>query len=247
MEQLNIMKKMKASNFKMFISIVFYILICLLAYSKGVKSLSEIKLKGVSNGVQKKMEINGYYKKKGKNSMHESFLFYDDGTIVLNNRIPGDTCSYGGGWWPPGSFFNTDLYRWDFGADGVYEEKNDTIYANLYFENCFGFSDHFRIYFQTYLYKLKFVIINRVNIVWYEQHEIDNPIPEMINDTLQFIPAASELPPPYTRLKYKKQWLWENKKDWKNYKKCVKQLRKTRNMKDHGVLDHDSCDYFPSK
>jgi hypothetical protein len=196
------------------------------SYSKSAKSLSYIKFKGKDIGVNEKIENHGYYKGYGKNSIHESFIFYNDGTLVLNNRIPGDTTNYGGGIWPPGSYYNTNINRWDFGADGIYEIKGDTIYAHLYFENGFYFSKHFYFYFILYMYKLKFVIVNRDTLLWCGMQEIDSPNTIQFNDTLKFIPASTELPPPDTRLKLKKRWLWENKKEWKKYKKEWKNRRK---------------------
>lgn len=221
---------------KFFVGVFVYLIVsimllktipCTEAFSQSVKSLSDIKFKGRNMRINDKMESLGYYKAYGKNSIHESFIFYDDGTLVFNNRIPGDTIDYGGGWWPPGSYYNANIDRWDHGADGVFEIKGDTIYANLYFNNCFHLSKHINVYFELYLYKLKFAIIDRNTIVWCEMHDVDYPETEYVNDTLRFSPATTELPPPNTRLKLKKRWLWEKNEDWKNYKKEYK-ARKQR-------------------
>lgn len=202
------------------------------AFSKSAKSLSDIKFKGRDVGINRKIENYGYYKGLFKNSINVSFIFYDDGTLVLNSKIPGDTTCYSCGWWPMGAYYDEDIDRWDDGADGVYELRNDTIYANLYFENCFYLSQHIYFYFELYLYKLKFAVVDRNTIVWCERHNVDYPETTYVNDTLRFIPATTELPPPNTRLKLKKRWLWEKKEDWKNYKKEFKAKKKVnRNQK----------------
>ena len=169
-----------------------------------MKQNSDIKWTGENTGISEKMENMGYYKYP---SVGESYIFYDDGTLVLCHRIPGDTISYAYGPWPPGGYFDTDLNRWDIGATGLYRVEGDTIYANIYFRNCFHFSLRTRFYFSTELWKLKFRILNRTTIVLFEEHYIDKefPYPELRNDTLHFW-KASQLPPPNTEMK-KKKWL----------------------------------------
>ena len=148
----------------------------------------------------------GYYKLYS--SSPEAFIFYDDGTIVLCHEIPEDTTHYERMLWPPGCYYNEDLERWDIGATGVYRMEGDSIYANMYFRNCFHFSNRFRLYFSTELWKLKFKIVDHTTIVWKEKQYMDKefPIPVVLNDTLLFT-TASQLPPPNTEMK-KKRWLW---------------------------------------
>ena len=168
------------------------------------KEHSDIKWSGKNTGISEKLENIGYYKYP---SMGESFIFYDDGTLVLCGKIPADTVSYPFRSFPPGGYYDTDLNRWDIGATGLYRLEGDTIYANLYFRNCFHFSLRTRIYFSTELWKLKFRILDRTTIVFCEEHYIDKefPYPKSRNDTLRFW-KASQLPPPNTEMKRKK-WL----------------------------------------
>lgn len=180
-----------------------------------VKLHSDIRWSGENTGISDKLENVGYYKYP---SMGEAYIFYDDGTLVLSNKVPDDTISYQYGPWPPGGYFDTDLNRWDIGATGLYRVEDDTIHANLYFRNCFHFSLRTRFYFSTELWKLKFHILDSTTIVLCEEHYIDKefPYPETRNDTLHFW-ESSQLPPPYTEMK-KKRWLWQNKKDREKYK-----------------------------
>ena len=224
MEQLNA-KQFIESNYctlRLFILISFGFLI-IPAYSQSIKSLSDIKWKKSLTDIKSKMANNGYYK---RNTMPEAFIFYDDGTLVFCNSIPNDTVSYRGGSFPPGGYYDQETKRWESGSSGVYKIEGDTIYANLYFENSIYFSIRFQLYFQLFMYKLKFRIVDRETIIWCEEHEMDGESARKIhNDTLHFIPCCSTLPPPDTRIRLKKKWLWEDKKDWKAYKKRFKKQK----------------------
>lgn len=208
MEQLKMWIKMKEFNHLLKYLVIFLLIGATVQCTSLVKQYSDIKWSGKNTGIRDKLENLGYYKIP---SMGESYIFYDDGTLVLCLRIPDDTISYPYGVWPPGGYFDNDLNRWDIGATGLYRVEGDTIYANLYFRNCFHFSLRTRFYFSTELWKLKFRILDRTTIVNFEEHYIDKefPYPNKRNDTLHFW-KASQLPPPNTEMK-KKKWLWSRK------------------------------------
>ena len=188
----------------------FLLMALLSGCGTSIKSLSDIKWSGNDTGISKKIDNMGYYKISDKSP--EAFVFYDDGTVVLCGGIPEDTTNYGGGYFPPGCMFDKDINRWDGGGTtGLYRIEGDTIYANMYFRNCFYLSWRFRIYFETWMYKMKFLILDRTRILWIDEHLMDKdyPNPEMINYTLIFH-KAKQLPPPNTDMK-KRRWLWEHK------------------------------------
>ena len=188
----------------------------------SVRSLSEIKLSGRGCGAGEKINCYGYYKFTGKS---ETFVFYEDGTLVLSIRVPGDTTKYIYQYWPNGSVYEKSKNRWVFGANGVYKIEGDTIFANLYFRNRIYLSaSHSGIPFVTYMWKLKFHILDSSTIHWVEMHQIKGfTLPKIYDDTLHFYPAE-QLPPPNTEMK-RKRWLWKEKKDWKDYKKMIKRTR----------------------
>lgn len=189
--------------------------VILVGCGPNVRSLSEIKWSGGGCDAGEKINCYGYYKRStGK----EAFVFYEDGTLVLSSRVPGDTTKYIYGLWPYGAVYEKSKNRWELGANGVYRIEGDTIYANLYFENRFYLFSRSGIPFQTWMWKLKFHILDSSTILWLEIHEMDKefPLPEIIDDTLHFYPAE-QLPPPNTEMK-RKRWLWKEKKDWKEYK-----------------------------
>ena len=177
----------------------------------SIKSLSDIKWSGNDTGISKKVETIGYYKIPHP-IPPEAFVFYEDGTIVLCNRIPEDTIHYEGGYYPPGCIFDKDTNRWGDGTIGLYRIVGDTIYANMYFKNCFYLSSRIHINFETWMYKMTFKILDRTRIVWIDEHLMDKefPNPKIKNDTLIFH-RAEQLPPPNTYLK-KKSWLWKSGK-----------------------------------
>lgn len=215
-------------------------------YTKSIKSQSNIKWKGMSTGISSKLRINGFYAKKETDDT--SFLFYDDGTIVLCDmkemwtlglvkrpkdtspfEMPSDTIVQKYQQIPSiGCWFEDQIHRWDIGTNGVFEIKGDTIYANLYWRNCFDFGLKRRIYLYTELYKLKFHIIDDTTMTLCEAHYMDKeyPYPQKLSDTLRFIPALSPLPPAQTEMKQKK-WLWKDKQQWKKYREKMK-LRSQR-------------------
>ena len=173
----------------------------------SIKKLSDIKWSGNNTGISEKIETKGYYKLAP--NMHEAFVFYEDGTIVLCSRIPDDTTTYSGGYWPLGCTYQNSIGRWDGGTTGLYRIEGDTIFANMYFRNGFYFSLRFQIPFETWMYKMRFQILDRTKVVWIDEHLMDKeyPEPEMKNDTLIFYNAV-QLPPPNTEMK-KKRWLWD--------------------------------------
>lgn len=196
------------------------------ACGSNIKSLSDIKWSGRNTGFSEMIETMGYYKLYPEVS--EAFTFYDDGTIVLCNRTPDDTTHYEGQCWPPGCYFDCANNQWGTGTTGVYEIKGDTIYANLYFRNILYFSSHFRIHIDTWMYKMRFKILDRTKIFWIDERLMDKefPNPDVKNDTLFFsyFHKTGQLPPPNTEMK-KKQWLWQEKSDWKDYKRNQKGMK----------------------
>jgi len=181
-----------------------------------IKSSSDIKWSGQNTGINEKMENAGYYK-IGPFSKY-AFIFYDDGTLVLSDvpkdKTEPDSQSSSLGlkqWGPFYSIYDRSLDRWDLGQTGLYRIEGDTIYANLYFRNCFHFSSRFRLYFETYMWKLKFHIKDKTTIHWIDVHTIDKefPYPESVDKDLFFL-KEEQLPPPNTEMK-KKRWLWKDK------------------------------------
>lgn len=210
---------MKETNNKLLLLITFISVCISYGYGKSIKSLSDIKWSGSDTGISKKVEIMGYYKLFPK--APDAFVFYDDGTIVLCDGIPEDTTRYEGMYWPPGSQYNNRFNQWE-GTTGLYKVQGDTIYANLYYRNCLYFSTNFRFLLETWMYRMRFKILDRTKILWIDEHLMDKefPYPDVKNDTLLFY-KTKQLPPPNTEMK-KKKWLWKEKKDWKEYRKRVK-------------------------
>lgn len=205
---------MKGIYNKQILLIAFLLISISYGCGVSIKSLSDIKWSGRDSGISKKIETMGYYKLFPK--APDAFVFYDDGTIVLCDGIPEDTTRYEGRYWPPGSQYNNN--QWE-GTTGLFKLIGDTIYANLYFRNCFYFSTHIRFHFETWMYRMRFKILDRTRILWIDEHLMDKefPNPDVRNDTLIFH-KTKQLPPPNTEMK-KKKWLWKEKKDWKEYKK----------------------------
>ena len=194
----------------------------------SVRSLSEIKWQGNSiEGLSGKINNVGYFGHKSS-----AFIFYDDGTLVFTDLPKEITVSHSPdtiyrkqfGYCYIG-YFNVELNEWDMAPNGVYRIEGDTIYANLYFKNRLYLFSRSGIPFQTWMWKLKFHILDSSTILWVEIHEMDKefPLPEIIDDTLHFYPAE-QLPPPNTEMK-RKRWLWKEKKDWKDYKRMIKGTR----------------------
>ena len=206
---------MKGTNNKQILLITLLLVNIFYGCGVSIKSLSHIKWSGRNSGISEKVETMGYYKLFPK--IPDAFVFYDDGTIVLCDGIPEDTTRFEGRYWPLGSSYENRPNQWE-GTTGVYKIQGDTIYANLYFRNRFYFSSRFNIPFVTWMYKLRFRILDRTRILWIDEHLMDkeHPNPDVKNDTLIFH-KAKQLPPPYTEMK-RKRWLWQNKKDWKKYK-----------------------------
>ena len=182
-----------------------------IASAQRMKSVSDIKWTGHDTGIGSVLENKGYYKSK---HLGEGYIFYDDGTFVLTDKVPGDTIVYHYGLWPPGGYYDNELDRWDLGATGVYRIDGDVIYVNMYHRVGFYFSNKIRFHLYTEMYKLKFTILDSTTLLWNEERMVDKEVlfPRIINDTLYFW-RNDELPPPNTNMK-KKKWLWE-KEAWK--------------------------------
>jgi hypothetical protein len=195
----------------------------------SARSLSDIKWQGNRiEGFSRTINNMGYF------AHRFTFIFYDDGTLVFTKLPKEITVSYS-----PNdtiymeqlgycftSYFKEEFNEWVGGANGVYKIEGDTIFANLYFRNRIYLSaSHSGIPFVTYMWKLKFHILDSSTIHWVEMHQMDKefPLPESIDDTLHFYPAE-QLPPPNTEMK-RKRWLWKEKKDWKDYKRMIKGTR----------------------
>lgn len=184
------------------------LLICLtFGCASSIRSLSDIKWTGKETSISNKIDNLGYYKIHPKQP--EAFIFYDDGTMVLCNRIPEDTTCHESMMYPSGCTFDDTHNQWDDGTTGLYRVEGDTIYANMYFRNGFYFSPRCQIHLYTVMYKMKFLILDKTKIIWLEEHEMDKefPNPRVMNDTLIFH-KAEQLPPPNTVMK-KKRWLWK--------------------------------------
>lgn len=192
---------------KMKIVCSFLIIILFSGCKTSIKSLSDIKWSGKDTDISKKIDNMGYY--KISDNSPEAFVFYEDGTVVLSGKIPGDTMNYEGSYFPSGSVFDKECNRWDEGTTGLYRIEGDTIYANMYFRNGFYLCQRIQIHFETWMYKMRFRILDRTKILWIDEHLIDKdyPNPEIINDTLVFY-KSEQLPPPNTAMK-KKSWLWK--------------------------------------
>ena len=164
---------------------------------------NNIKWTGHNTGINTILENRGAFEYK---QYRDVFIFYDDGTLVFSNLNFDDTTRicpipwpydsintsdvdwssiYGTGLsWPPGAYYDTDLDQWDIGATGLYRLEGDTIYANLYWRNCFHFSFRTRFYFSTELWKLKFRVLDRTTIELCEKRYIDKefPYPKICHD-----------------------------------------------------------------
>ena len=174
----------------------------------------------INTHIDEKVNIDGYYV-RGKNmpgSPLEPFILYTDGT-------------YGGIYFkdedstyeqkrPHTSLLNEILIsKRGFNAPGgYYKVKNDTIEVNFYLSYML----------RIFLIKRLFKILDRNHLLFFQQTWVmpkgDNFITD--HDVLyQFVPADN-LPPSTNFAGKLRRYLWENKKDWKAYKRRMKEVRK---------------------
>ena len=168
----------------------------------------DMKWNGENTGISAKINNDGYFKFPLGGG---AFVFYDDGTLVKTNKVPNDTADFFAWPYPHGCYYEKKLDRWEGGSSGLYRVEGDTIYANLYCRNGFYFGLKFQIKFVTYLWRMKFRIVDRNTIVLCEECEYksSDSYVEKRNDTLRYWP--SQLPPPNTEFKNKRRF-WEKGK-----------------------------------
>lgn len=174
---------------------------------------------GTDNHIDDLIDINGYYMAKDSNTYvycERSFIFYKDGSfgeVYFGNQCSGLEGEEGIDFV---KYINQEngVFHW---ISGYYILKGDTIEVDVY--NIFQLA---RI-----LGKLRFKIIDRDKLLLLEYEEmLDEPFKKVRNTVCQFVPVSS-LPSPETLggIKFKR-WMWENKKDWKDYKRKRKEFLK---------------------
>lgn len=170
---------------------------------------------GTDNHIDDLININGYYMAKGH---YYTFILYKDGSfgeVYFDSRYSNMKGQSGIDFVKYVNQKN-GIYHW---VSGYYQLKGDTIEVDRYF--IFQLSR-----MQS---KLRFKIINRDELLWIEYEILeDKPIKEVENTVFHFVPVSS-LPSPETLggIKFKR-WMWENKKDWKDYKLKRKEFLKKK-------------------
>ena len=174
----------------------------------------------INTHIDEKVNIDGYYvrEKNMPGSPLEPFILYTDGTYGgIYFRDEDSTYEQKR---PHTSLLNEILIsKRGFNAPGgYYKVKNDTIEVNFYLSYML----------RIFLIKRLFKILDRNHLLFFQQTWVmpkgDNFITD--HDVLyQFVPADN-LPPSTNFAGKLRRYLWENKKDWKAYKRRMKEVRK---------------------
>ena len=163
----------------------------------------------INNNIEEKINIDGYY----VNTNHKIIYNIDEPFILYNDGTYGDF-----------SFENEDsIYKKKndsvdfknqlyYGLGGYYEVKGDTIEVDAY------------IYYQLspLLMKRYFKIIDRNHLFFFKEIWVKSRIDDEPEKPCERLPPSTKF-----RSKLKK-WIWEDKKDWKNYKKAYKEAMKKK-------------------
>lgn len=186
-------------------------------------------------GINEKIKTNGLY------------LLYNDSTgvfvntpsYVLNQKYEDKYFTYGIGFNTDGSFYyvhysHTNLFIKDIdgcfdnlilGSDGIYKVKGDYLYADDYLGVYHGTGTAWE------LYKWEYNILNDSTLRFRQIIRIrDNEIVSLLNNddkkyVYKFVPFSKIPSKNYYMIKEKK-WMWENKEDWKAYKRELKAFKK---------------------
>ena len=171
----------------------------------------------INNNIEKKINIDGYYVNTNDKNYHSPFILYNDGTygnISFENedsiyKQKNDSVD-----------FKNQLY---YGLGGYYEVKGDTIEVDAY------------IYYQLFILLMKryYKIIDRNHLfffkeIWVMTHRDDEQEKPCERAVFYELIPNKRLPPS-TKFRSKlKKWIWEDKNDWKNYKKAYKEAMKKK-------------------
>lgn len=139
------------------------------------------------------------------------YIFYDDGTFAaVSVNLDCDK--------NVGSKANDECYS---DLVGIYKVSNDTVtcdtYMNLYYCSWFLTRKQYKIIDKTILKYISKDIINKKKITKLDMSDM--------NWFYRFVPLSEYPPLSWTRVK-KQKWLWDNKKDWKECKRELKNYRK---------------------
>ncbi|WP_455096240.1 hypothetical protein [Prevotella koreensis] len=176
----------------------------------------------INNNIEEKINIDGYYVNTNHNRIHKynneiPFILYNDGTygdIYLENedsiyKQKSDSVD-----------FKNQLY---YGLGGYYEVKGDTIEVDTYI--------HYQLSITLIKRYYKIIDMNHLFFfkeIWVMTHR-DDEEEEPCERAVFFELIPNKCLPPSTKFRSKlRKWIWEDKKDWKNYKKAYKEAMKKK-------------------
>ncbi|WP_315548326.1 hypothetical protein [Prevotella koreensis] len=174
----------------------------------------------INNNIEEKINIDGYYVNTNHKIIYnidKPFILYNDGTYG-NFSFENEDSIYKQK--NDSVDFKNQLY---YGLGGYYEVKGDTIEVDAY------------IYYQLspLLMKRYFKIIDRNHLFFFKEiwvkSRIDDEPEKPCERAVFFELIPNKRLPPSTKFRSKlKKWIWEDKKDWKNYKKAYKEAMKKK-------------------
>jgi hypothetical protein len=193
-----------------------------IGWMREVRALSTLKLEGKTGAHQNAFEVKGYYRTISP-FVYGSYLFFEDGTWVNFHFKQGvselerqkdmvNTIDYDG--------IRKNQLRWGF-YWGTYRVEKDTIYVYSYYKktmwNVISLSElRYKILDKRSLQLFYYRELEKSEDKYYETHT-----PFLKNQSiLHFFPVDS-IPSSDCWLKERK-WIWQNKLDWKEYKRKIK-------------------------
>lgn len=206
---------------------------------RGYKSKNERVLlyTGYNTHISDSIDINGYYCRSDK--PNRGYIFYDNGTCVSFDFLDEfrDTIGY------PLTQLMTYIYTmpdvayyktYDTFAStgGTYKVENNTIIADFYIERINGLFHwpYWEIYSQ-YFNLIDKHMLRLCKTIIYDKEGTDT-----IYTNMQYNFVHVDTIPSYFHVDArKKKWLWNNKNDWKGYKRELKaykdSIKRARKLK----------------
>lgn len=175
----------------------------------------------VHTNISEYIDINGYYTSTSsyhKNRLgHYGIFFFDDGTLgdFYTPRTLHPYINKYEKWKKSILILDKDS---TFGYGGYYTICGDTLVADIYTSgqiSCGLGRSYYKIIDRNHLHLYMFQLIYGKGECYYYPRDI----------IYEFVPMDSLPDPSNVRIKRKK-WMWENKNDWKDYKKKMKERRK---------------------